>query len=88
MTGMHQASIGSQNHRMTGPPIRLPESVEPLPVLFQLAGYYTCNGDGLRNQRGRVRNKTDYNFVYDKSMYDSTDWAGRKPGQPFFRAYA
>ena len=30
------------------------------------------------------KKKTDYNFVYDKSMYDSTDWSDRKPGQPFF----
>ena len=84
LTGMHQASIGSHNHRMTGPPIRLPTSIVPLPKLFQDAGYYTCNGDALRDQRGRVRKKTDYNFVWDKSMYDGVDWAGRKPGQRFF----
>lgn len=28
--------------------------------------------------------KTDYNFEWDPAMYDSHDWAGRKPGQPFF----
>lgn len=28
--------------------------------------------------------KTDYNFEWDRKMYDSDDWAGRKPGQPFF----
>ena len=28
--------------------------------------------------------KTDYNFEWDPAMYDSADWAGRKPGQPFF----
>lgn len=84
MTGMYQASLGSQNHRMTEPPIQLPAAVQPLPVLFQQAGYYTCNGDGLRDPRGRVRNKTDYNFEFDQSMYDGLDWAGRKPGQPFF----
>jgi arylsulfatase A-like enzyme len=28
--------------------------------------------------------KTDYNFQWDSAMYDSDDWAGRKPGQPFF----
>ena len=84
MTGMHQASIGSHNHRMTGPPIKLPGNVIPLPELFQRAGYYTCNGDGLQKERGRVRKKTDYNFVYEPSMYDGVDWNGRKPGQPFF----
>lgn len=28
--------------------------------------------------------KTDYNFEWDPGMYDAADWAGRKPGQPFF----
>ncbi|MGA0134796.1 MAG: sulfatase [Opitutales bacterium] len=28
--------------------------------------------------------KTDYNFEWDRAIYDSHDWAGRKPGQPFF----
>jgi len=28
--------------------------------------------------------KTDYNFEWDPAMYDSHDWAGRAPGQPFF----
>lgn len=33
-------------------------------------------GDGL--------GKTDYNFEWEKKIYDSSDWAGRKAGQPFF----
>ena len=28
--------------------------------------------------------KTDYNFDWNKSMFDSHDWADRKDGQPFF----
>jgi arylsulfatase A-like enzyme len=28
--------------------------------------------------------KTDYNFEWDPQMYHGADWAGRKPGQPFF----
>ncbi|MCX6889473.1 MAG: sulfatase [Verrucomicrobia bacterium] len=28
--------------------------------------------------------KTDYNFEWDASIYDSHDWSGRKAGQPFF----
>ncbi|MES2692226.1 MAG: sulfatase [Verrucomicrobiota bacterium] len=28
--------------------------------------------------------KTDYNFEWDRGIYNSPDWAGRKPGQPFF----
>jgi len=33
---------------------------------------------------GNRLGKTDYNFEWDPSIYDSADWAGRKPGQPFF----
>ena len=84
ITGMHQTSIGAHNHRMTRPPVHLPRDVVPLPVLFREAGYFTCNGDGLRHPSGKVRGKTDYNFVYDKSLYDGKDWEERKKGQPFF----
>jgi arylsulfatase A-like enzyme len=38
--------------------------------------------DGSGGPRGL--GKTDYNFDWDEAMYDSNDWAGRKPGQPFF----
>ena len=34
--------------------------------------------------RGDWLGKTDYNFEWDAKMYDGNDWAGRKPGQPFF----
>jgi arylsulfatase A-like enzyme len=80
--------------------IRLPDGIVPVPVLFQRAGYYTCIGSGLpaANRAGKAKNakkggdgegarglgKTDYNFEWDPKMYDSADWAGRKPGQPFF----
>ena len=42
-----------------------------------------------RDNKGRPvkRNplgKTDYNFEWDPAIYDSHDWAGRRPGQPFF----
>ncbi|MGC3965816.1 MAG: sulfatase [Pirellulales bacterium] len=39
-----------------------------------------AKGDG----EGGGQGKTDYNFEYDSAMYDGADWAGRKPGQPFF----
>ena len=32
----------------------------------------------------RLLGKTDYNFEWDPSIYDSHDWAGRAAGQPFF----
>jgi arylsulfatase A-like enzyme len=39
-----------------------------------------ADGDGGPGGFG----KTDYNFEWDRAIYDSPDWAGRKPGQPFF----
>jgi len=87
ITGMYQTSIGAHHHRSGRgvEKIHLPAGVTPLPVLFQQAGYYTCNGDGLPNQGRRgALGKTDYNFEWDSKMYDSPDWAGRTPGQPFF----
>ncbi len=87
MTGMYQASVGVHHHRSGRDVARieLPSGMASLPVLFRNAGYYTCNGDGLPDRGGkRDRNKTDYNFFPARDLYDSTDWAGRKPGQPFF----
>jgi arylsulfatase A-like enzyme len=93
ITGMYQTSIGVHHHRSGRGKLRikLPEPVEPLPVLFQRAGYYTCNGNGVpraseggRDARPVRLGKTDYNFDWDPSMFDGDDWAGRAPGQPFF----
>lgn len=83
ITGMYQTSIGAQNHRSGrgDEKIHLPNGVEPLPVLFRRAGYYTANGSPQAN--GRI-GKTDYNFEWDAAMFDGADWSGRKPGQPFF----
>lgn len=96
ITGMYQTSIGAHHHRSGRGKhrIELPEGVQPVPVLFQKAGYHTCIGSGLpdldhcfhplkeahRNRLG----KTDYNFTWDKAIYDGVDWASRKDGQPFF----
>jgi arylsulfatase A-like enzyme len=93
ITGMYQTTIGAHHHRSGrgSERIRLPEGVTPIPLLFQKAGYYTCIGSGLpgttrigkKDTRERL-GKTDYNFDWDAAMYDGPDWAGRKPGQPFF----
>jgi arylsulfatase A-like enzyme len=93
ITGMYQTTIGAHHHRSGRGVEKIypPEGVVPLPVLFQRTGYYTCIGSGLsnfdrsgkQNSAGRL-GKTDYNFEWDASMYDGSDWAGRKPGQPFF----
>ncbi len=93
ITGMYQTTIGSHHHRSGRGQrrIQLPEGVRPVPELFQQAGYWTCIGSGLPGydfrslptQRDRL-GKTDYNFDWDREMYDSHDWAGRSAGQPFF----
>lgn len=84
ITGMYQTSIGAHHHRSGRgvEKIHLPAGVEPLPVLFQRAGYYTANG--AWQPRGKAIGKTDYNFEWNPKMYDGNDWAGRKAGQPFF----
>ncbi|MFN9717071.1 MAG: sulfatase [Planctomycetota bacterium] len=96
ITGMYQTSIGAHHHRSGRGELKiyLPDGVVPVPKLFQQAGYYTCIGDGLLEASGAAgkkgkRNasafgKTDYNFEWDASIYDSADWAGRQPKQPFF----
>jgi arylsulfatase A-like enzyme len=93
ITGMYQTSIGAHHHRSGRgvEKIHLPDGVTPVPELFQKAGYFTCIGSGLLNEpkkdkkgKGSGLGKTDYNFEYDPKMYDSHDWAGKKPEQPFF----
>ena len=96
ITGMYQTSIGAHHHRSGRGEhrITLPSGVRPVPSLFQQAGYYSCIGSGLQDldfrsqpfsSRTKSRlGKTDYNFDWDKSIYDSHDWSGRKRGQPFF----
>ena len=93
ITGMYQTSIGAHHHRSGRGEHRivLPEGVRPIPVLFQEAGYYTCIGSGLPGfdasghpTKSDGFGKTDYNFDWDKEIYDSHDWAGRADDQPFF----
>ncbi|MEN9574096.1 MAG: hypothetical protein RL514_1951 [Verrucomicrobiota bacterium] len=96
ITGMYQTTIGSHHHRSGRgtEQIHLPAGVTPVPALFQQAGYFTCIGSGLpgaerAGKKGKAGaggglGKTDYNFEWDAKMYDANDWAGRKPGQPFF----
>ncbi|WP_010587843.1 sulfatase family protein [Schlesneria paludicola] len=84
IAGMYQTTIGAHNHRSGRgvEKIHLPAGVEPVPVLFQRAGYYTGIGSWPSKEKGL--GKTDYNFEWDQRMYDGNDWSGRKPGQPFF----
>lgn len=84
ITGMYQTSIGAHHHRSGRGDLKLelPAGVVPVPRLFQQAGYYTCIGSG--SDGNKRLGKTDYNFEWDKAIYDGPDWSGRKPGQPFF----
>jgi len=84
ITGMYQTAIGAQNHRSGrgALKIQLPAGVEPIPAMLKKCGYYTAIGGPLA--RGTNLGKTDYNFEWDRAMYDGNDWSGRKPGQPFF----
>lgn len=96
ITGMYQTSIGAHHHRSGRGTLKihLPQGVIPVPKLFQQAGYYTCIGSGLPagsgagakqgKRSGLGLGKTDYNFEWDASIYDSADWSGRRDGQPFF----
>jgi arylsulfatase A-like enzyme len=89
ITGMYQTSIGAQHHRSGRGElkIQLPPGVTPVPKLFKDAGYHTSNVniDNFTKQGGDVAiAKTDYNFEWDKSMYDKTHWSTRTSGQPFF----
>ncbi len=85
ITGCYQTTIGAHHHRSGrgALKIHLPDGVVPVPVLFQQAGYYTCNGGALGGERVRP-GKTDYNFEWDRAMYDGADWSRRAPDQPFF----
>lgn len=84
ITGMYQTTIGAHHHRSGRGQLKinLPEQIELVPKLFQNAGYYTTISGWPR--QGNRLGKTDYNFEWDRSIYDGNDWTKRKPGQPFF----
>jgi arylsulfatase A-like enzyme len=85
ITGCYQTTIGAHHHRSGRgvKKIHLPQGVVPVPVLFQQAGYYTCIGGPLGDNKA-TGDKTDYNFEWDPKIYDGADWKNRRPGQPFF----
>ena len=83
ITGMYQTTIGAHHHRSGRGElkIRLPQGIELVPKLFQDAGYYTSITGWPMNVR---LGKTDYNFEWDETVYDGSNWSERKDGQPFF----
>lgn len=84
ITGMYQTSIGAHHHRSGRGELKisLPEHIKLVPKLFQEAGYHTSisGWPGAKVRFG----KTDYNFEWDKEVYDSSLWQDREEGQPFF----
>lgn len=85
ITGCYQTTSGAHHHRSGRGTLKihLPSPVEPIPALFQRAGYYTCIGGPLVAGTKNL-GKTDYNFEWDASIYNGNDWSGRGAGQPFF----
>jgi arylsulfatase A-like enzyme len=78
MVGLSQYTTHTEQHRTYAPKPDLPKGVESLPDLFRDAGYFTALGCGYSK-------KVDLNFNFDpKVSYQGNDWAGRKPGQPFY----
>lgn len=100
ITGVNQFTAGFHNHRSQVEQgngggnanyfdsFQLPEDLPFLPALFKKAGYFTVLGThqsiiekkDLQGQLG----KTDYNFIWNKEVYDANDWIQRKSDQPFF----
>ena len=85
ITGMYQTSIGTHHHRSGRGELKihLPDGIRPLPELFQEAGYYTAITGWPNKARDSV-GKTDYNFEWDRAMYNGPDWSKREADQPFF----
>ena len=92
ITGMYQTSIGAHHHRSGRgkAKIQKPDHIKLIPELFHIAGYYTCLGSsvhGAGRASPKYKNrlgKSDYNFEWNRSVFDSAEWSGRKKGQPFF----
>ncbi len=93
ITGMYHTTIGSHHHRSSypGSEVKLPDNMKLLPEIFKDHGYYTANGGPKKtayknDPKGKAKKiaKTDYNFVWDKDVYDAGDWKGRSESEPFF----
>lgn len=84
ITAMYQTSIDAQNHRShRDDGYELPAHVKPITAYLHHAGYYNVLGE-LKENGITGYGKTDYNFNLNKSIFDSYNWKGRKPNQPFF----
>ena len=84
ITGMYQTTIGGHQHRsgMGTYKNHLDPQIRLVPDLLKEAGYHTSiTSWPMREDK---LGKTDYNFEWDRSIYDSEDWADRAKDQPFF----
>lgn len=86
MTGMYQITIGAHNHRShRDDGYRLPEGVRVLTDWLRPAGYFTANVVQLPKELGfRGTGKTDWNFTYEGSPFDSDRWEELARHQPFY----
>ena len=92
ITGMFQTSIGAHHHRSGRGEVKInkPDHIKLITELFKDAGYYTCLGSsgqaaGTASLKHKNRlGKSDYNFEWNPSVFDSAEWSGRKKEQPFF----
>ncbi len=96
VTGMQSVTLGTHNHRSqrkTGKgggneqyydSFSLP--VKMIPQLFKEAGYITtlASWDSFNNPDDTTLGKTDYNFVWDRSVYMAEDWIDSSADKPFF----
>jgi N-sulfoglucosamine sulfohydrolase len=86
MTGMYQTTIGAQNHRShRDDGFALPSGVRVLTDWMRDTGYFTANIKSFPKPvdfEGTA--KTDWNFTYKGSPFDSDKWNDLKSHQPFY----
>jgi N-sulfoglucosamine sulfohydrolase len=85
MTGMFQTTIGAHNHRShRDDGYHLPDGVRVITDSMRDAGYFTANLRELPESFGfSGTGKTDWNFTYDSTPFDSDRWGDLKTHQPF-----
>lgn len=89
ITGMYQTTIGAHNHRShRSDGYRLPEGVRIITDHLRKAGYFTANIRDLTGDTSeeffRGTGKTDWNFHYPGTPFDSDRWSDLKSNQPFY----
>ncbi len=92
VTGMYQTTIGAHNHRShRDDGYRLPEGVRLITDRLRDAGYFTGNivhlvddADAADSEYFRGTGKTDWNFTYEGSPFDTDRWSDLAANQPFY----